>query len=129
MRHIVGTLYRSRWALMNSYAERTRPTRDFVDIGWPSAVNADAKTTIHQSLGTPLSCAGCEGGCTAAASRSMRFDLKCIVLVVTCVGLPACGTSATAPGQTGPLEFDPSALFAQLAGPYVLTFEADESCP
>jgi hypothetical protein len=43
----------------------------------------------------------------------------------------ACGGSSTttAPGQTGPAEFDPAALFAKLAGPYTLTFEADESCP
>jgi hypothetical protein len=62
-------------------------------------------------------------------ARSMRCDLKCIVLVVTCIGLLACGPSATAPGHTGPLDFDPTALFAHLAGPYALTFEADETCP
>jgi hypothetical protein len=44
------------------------------------------------------------------------------------MGLPACRTSPTAPRQTAPPEFDPTALFAQLTGPYTLTFEADESC-
>jgi hypothetical protein len=33
-RSIVCTLYRSRWALMNSYAERTRPALDCVDISF-----------------------------------------------------------------------------------------------
>jgi hypothetical protein len=59
----------------------------------------------------------------------MGCNLKEIVLAVTCIGMAACGTSATAPGQTGPPQFDPTALFAQLAGRYALTFEADESCP
>jgi hypothetical protein len=52
-----------------------------------------------------------------------------IVLVVTLIALLGCGTSPTAPGQTGSKVFDPAALFATLAGPYTLTFEADESCP
>jgi hypothetical protein len=55
--------------------------------------------------------------------------MKCIALIVIYMGLPACGTSPTAPRQTAPPEFDPTALFAHLAGPYTLTFEADESCP
>ena len=54
---------------------------------------------------------------------------KCIVLIVTCIGALACGTSPTAPRQTGSPEFDPTVLFARLAGAYTLTFEVDESCP
>lgn len=59
----------------------------------------------------------------------MRRCLGSIVLVVTLIALLGCGTSPTAPRQTGPPEFDPAALFARLAGPYTLTFNADESCP
>jgi hypothetical protein len=59
----------------------------------------------------------------------MRRCLESTGLVVTFIALLGCGTSPTAPGQTGPREFDPAALFAKLAGPYTLTFEADESCP
>src|SRR5215472_3464205 len=77
----------------------------------------------------PLSCVPVKAAASPRQGKSMRCDLKCIVLVVTCIGVPACGKSATASGPTGPLEFDPTALFAQLAGSYALTFEADESCP
>lgn len=64
----------------------------------------------------------------------MRRCLESIVLVVTFIAVPGCGRSPTAPGQTGPPqtgppEFDPAAVFAKLAGPYTVTFEADESCP
>ena len=59
----------------------------------------------------------------------MRRCLESISLAVTLIALLGCGTSPTAPGQTGSAEFDPAALFARLAGPYTLTFEADESCP
>jgi hypothetical protein len=59
----------------------------------------------------------------------MRRCLESIILVVTFIALPGCGTSPTAPRQTRPPEFDPAALFAKLAGPYTLTFQADESCP
>jgi hypothetical protein len=58
----------------------------------------------------------------------MRRCLEFIVVVVTCIALPACGASPTAPGQASPPEFDPTALFARLAGPYTLTVEADEDC-
>lgn len=54
--------------------------------------------------------------------------LESIVLGVASIVLLGCGTSPTAPGQPDPAEFDPTALFATLAGPYSLTFEADESC-
>jgi hypothetical protein len=60
--------------------------------------------------------------------REMRRSLESIALLVTFIALLGCGTSPTAPGQTGPPEFDPAALLAKLAGPYTLTFEADESC-
>jgi hypothetical protein len=59
----------------------------------------------------------------------MRRCLQSIVLVVTFIALLGCGTSPTAPGQTDPAEFNPAALFAKTAGPYTLTFEADQSCP
>jgi hypothetical protein len=61
----------------------------------------------------------------------MRRCLESIVLVVTFIALLGCGTSPspTTPRQTSPAAFDPTALFARLAGPYTLTFEADESCP
>jgi hypothetical protein len=59
----------------------------------------------------------------------MRRCLESIVLVLTFIALPGCGTSPIAPGPTRPPEFDPAAVFAKLAGPYTLTFEADETCP
>ena len=52
-----------------------------------------------------------------------------IVLGVTSIAMLGCGTSPAAPEQPSPAEFDPAALFATLAGPYALTFEADERCP
>jgi hypothetical protein len=55
----------------------------------------------------------------------MRRCLRSIGPVVTLIALLGCGRSPTAPAQT---VFDPAALFATLAGPYTLTFEADESC-
>jgi hypothetical protein len=60
---------------------------------------------------------------------TLRDMMKSIVVVVTFISLLGCGTSPTAPGQTRPPDFDPAALFARLAGPYTLTFEANESCP
>ena len=66
---------------------------------------------------------------TRVPGREMKRCLESIVLVVTFIALLGCGTSPTAPRKTGPAEFDPAALFAKLAGPYTLTFEADESCP
>ena len=73
----------------------------------------------------------------AAATRenNVRRCLESVALLVALIALLGCGTSptapgpATAPGQTSPPEFDPTALFAKLSGPYTLTFEADESCP
>ena len=60
----------------------------------------------------------------------MTRCLESIVLVVTFIALLGCGsTSPIAPGPTRPPEFDPAALFAKLAGPYTLTFEAHEDCP
>jgi hypothetical protein len=59
----------------------------------------------------------------------MNRSLQSIVLAVTLGALLGCGASPTAPGPTRPPEFDPAALFATLAGPWTLTFEADESCP
>jgi hypothetical protein len=59
----------------------------------------------------------------------MARCLESVVLAVATVGLLGCGTSPAAPAQPSPAEFDPAALFATLAGPYALTFEADESCP
>ena len=59
----------------------------------------------------------------------MRRCLKWAALVVTFTALHGCGSSPTAPRQTGPAEFNPAALFAKLAGAYTLTFEADTSCP
>jgi len=64
----------------------------------------------------------------ATRGTGIRRWLESIVLAVTSIALLGCGTSPTAPEQTGPAEFDPAALFARLAGPYALTFEADESC-
>ena len=61
--------------------------------------------------------------------EKMRRCLESIVVVVMLTALHGCGTSPTAPRQTGPAEFDPTALFTRLAGPYTLTFEADASCP
>ena len=59
----------------------------------------------------------------------MRRCLEFIVLSVMLIALPGCGTSPTTPGPTHPPEFDPAAVFARLAGPYTLTFEAADSCP
>ncbi len=66
----------------------------------------------------------------------MRRCLDSIVLLVTVIALAGCGSSPTAPGrlpgtpaQTSPAPFDPADVFARLAGPYTLTFEANESCP
>jgi hypothetical protein len=59
----------------------------------------------------------------------MRRCLESFVLAVAFIVLIGCGSSPTAPRPTGPAEFDPAALFGRLAGPYTLTFEADESCP
>jgi hypothetical protein len=65
----------------------------------------------------------------------MRRCPEAVVLLVAVIALVGCGTSPTAPGQptapgpTSPPQFDPTALFARVAGPYTLTFEADESCP
>jgi hypothetical protein len=59
----------------------------------------------------------------------MRRCLESVVLVVTFIALFGCGTSPIAPGPTRPPEFDPAAVFAKLAGPYTLTFEAHEDCP
>jgi len=57
----------------------------------------------------------------------MSRNLQPIILV-TFLGLSACGTPPTAPQRANPAEFDPTALFTTLAGAYTLTFEADESC-
>ena len=66
----------------------------------------------------------------------MRRCADSIVLIVTVIAVAGCGSSPTsperlpaAPAQTSPAPFDPADLFARLAGPYTLTFEADESCP
>jgi hypothetical protein len=59
----------------------------------------------------------------------MRRGLESIVLVVMLLSLPGCGTSPTAPQRLNPSEFDPTALFAKLAGSYTLTFQADDGCP
>ena len=61
----------------------------------------------------------------------MRRCLKSLVFIVTFMTLAGCGASPTAPApvRTRVEEFDPSALFARLAGNYSVTFEADGSCP
>ena len=65
----------------------------------------------------------------------MKRCLESIVLIVTLIAPLGCGPSPAAPGassaaaaRTAPAEFDPTALFARLAGSYTLTFEADQSC-
>ena len=59
----------------------------------------------------------------------VRKRIESIVVVAALVALGGCGTSPTGPEQSGPADFDPAALFARLAGPYSLTFEADATCP
>ena len=59
----------------------------------------------------------------------MRRSLQSVVLVVAFTALPGCGTTPAAPTPASSEEFDPTALFTRLAGPYTLTIEADESCP
>ena len=59
----------------------------------------------------------------------MRHCPAFIVLAATFIAGLGCGTSPTAPQPPRRAEFDPTALFAKLAGPYSLTFEADENCP
>jgi hypothetical protein len=58
----------------------------------------------------------------------MRRGLTSVVLVAGLIALPGCSSSPTAPERTGPTEFDTTALFSRLAGPYTLTFHADDSC-
>jgi hypothetical protein len=58
----------------------------------------------------------------------MRVHLG-LGLAAAFVALPGCGTSPTAPAQTGQALYDPTALFERLAGPYSLTFTADDGCP
>ena len=59
----------------------------------------------------------------------MGRSLQSVVLVVASTALLGCGTTPAAPTPASPEQFDPTALFARLAGPYTLTIEADESCP
>jgi hypothetical protein len=61
----------------------------------------------------------------------MRRCLESLVLAVTLLTLAGCGASPTAPAPVRARvgEFDPTALFARLAGSYSITFEADDSCP
>jgi hypothetical protein len=54
--------------------------------------------------------------------------MRLSVLVVGLVGLIGCGRSPTAPAPTS-TEFDPTAVFSRLAGPYSVTFQANENCP
>jgi hypothetical protein len=59
----------------------------------------------------------------------VRRSLQSVVLVVAFTALPGCGTTPVAPTPASSAEFDPTALFARLAGPYTLTIEANENCP
>jgi hypothetical protein len=45
------------------------------------------------------------------------------------MALTGCGTTPVAPTQGSSAEFNPTALFARLAGSYTLTIVADENCP
>ena len=58
----------------------------------------------------------------------MRRSLQSMVVVVAFTALLGCGTTPVAPAQASSEEFDPTALFARLAGHYTLTIEVDESC-
>jgi hypothetical protein len=58
----------------------------------------------------------------------MRLHLG-LGLAAAFATLAGCGTSPTAPEPAGQTAYDPAALFERLAGPYSLTFTADERCP